>query len=50
MQSDALKGRRVLLLDDLYHSGATLNVIARLLKEAGGASVVFAMALTRAGS
>ncbi|MBA5869229.1 MAG: ComF family protein [Nitrospira sp. CR2.1] len=50
IQSDALRGRRVLLLDDLYHSGATLNVIARLLKEAGGASAVFAMALTRAGS
>lgn len=46
----ALRGRRVLLLDDLYQSGATLNAIARLLKEAGGAAAVFALALTRARS
>lgn len=47
---NALSGRRVLLLDDLYQSGATLNAIARLLKEAGGVSAVFALALTRARS
>jgi competence protein ComFC len=47
---DALRGRRVLLLDDLYQSGATLNAIARLLKEAGGVSAVSALALTRARS
>ena len=45
-----LRGRRVLLLDDLYQSGATLNAIARLLKETGGAVTVFALALTRARS
>jgi predicted amidophosphoribosyltransferase len=43
-----LRGRRILLLDDLHQSGATLNAIARLLREAGGASAVFALALTRA--
>lgn len=48
IEGNALRGRRVLLLDDLYQSGATLNAIARLLKEAGGASAVFALALTRA--
>lgn len=48
IEGDALNGRRVLLLDDLYQSGATLNAIARLLKEAGGVSAVFALALTRA--
>jgi predicted amidophosphoribosyltransferase len=50
IEGDALRGRRVLLLDDLYQSGATLKAIARILKEAGGASAVFALALTRAGS
>jgi predicted amidophosphoribosyltransferase len=46
----AFVGRRVLLLDDLYQTGATLNAIGRLLKEPGGASAVFALALTRARS
>lgn len=50
VEGDALRDRRVLLLDDLYQSGATLNAISCLLKEAGGASAVFALALTRAGS
>ena len=50
IDGDALRGRRVLLLDDLYQSGATLNAIARLLKEAGGVSAVFALVLTRARS
>ena len=50
IQGEALRGRRILLLDDLYQSGATLNAIARLLKEAGGVSAVFALALTRARS
>ncbi len=50
IDGDGLRGRRALLLDDLYQSGATLNAIAHLLKEAGGASAVFALALTRARS
>lgn len=50
VDSQAFAGRRVLLLDDLYQTGATLNAIGRLLKEAGGASAVFALALTRARS
>jgi predicted amidophosphoribosyltransferase len=50
IQGDALRGQRLLLLDDLYQSGATLNAISRLLKEAGGAAAVFALALTRARS
>ncbi len=50
IEGDALRGRRVLLFDDLYQSGATLNAIARLLKEAGGVSAIFALALTRARS
>lgn len=50
VEGGALTGRRVLLFDDLYQSGATLNAIAELVKEAGGASAVFALALTRTRS
>lgn len=46
----AFRGRRVLLLDDLYQSGATLNAVAGLMKDPGGASAVIALALTRAKS
>ena len=44
---DALRGQRVLLLDDLYQSGATMNALTRLLKELGGVPAVFALALTK---
>jgi predicted amidophosphoribosyltransferase len=50
VEGDVLRGQRVLLLDDIYQSGATLYAITRLLKDAGGASAVFALALTRTGS
>jgi len=41
------KGRRVLLFDDLYRSGATMNSVAAGLYERGGVAEVFALALTR---
>ena len=47
LEGDALRGQRVLLIDDLYDSGATMNALARLLKESAGASAVFALALTK---
>jgi competence protein ComFC len=43
-------GKRVLLLDDLLQSGATLNVSARTLKQQGMAERVYALALTRTRS
>lgn len=45
-----LAGKRVLLLDDLYQSGASMNVAARALKEKGLVKWVFALALTRTRS
>ena len=42
-----LEGRSVLLLDDLFQSGATMNVAARTLKGQGLVKSVFALALTR---
>jgi len=41
-----INGKRVLLLDDLIRSGATLSAVARALNEAGAATVL-AFALTR---
>ena len=45
--SQELAGKRVLLFDDLFQSGATMNVAARTLKQAGLVERVYALALTR---
>jgi predicted amidophosphoribosyltransferase len=42
-----LEGKKVLLFDDLFQSGASMNVAARTLKEQGLVTSVFALALTR---
>ena len=42
-----LEGKAVLLLDDLFQSGATMNVASRTLKGQGIVKSVFALALTR---
>jgi len=46
----AFHGRRVLLMDDLYRSGATLNAVARLVRDQGGATAVLVLTLTRTRS
>jgi len=43
-------GHVVLLFDDLYRSGATMNAIARTLYDLGKVTDVFALALTRTRS
>jgi competence protein ComFC len=43
----ALAGKTVLLFDDLFQSGATMNVAARKLKDEGSVKTVYALALTR---
>lgn len=47
LDSNQTAGQRVILFDDLYQSGATMNTLARLLKEDGRAQAVYALALTR---
>jgi len=42
-----LESKAVLLFDDLFQSGATMNVAARTLKDQGLAKSVYALALTR---
>ena len=44
------EGRRILLFDDLFRSGATMNSIAQTLYEDGGAIDVYAMTITRTRS
>lgn len=45
---DAVGGKRILLVDDLYHSGATATVVAQDLLAAGTAAVyMLAMTKTR---
>ncbi|HLP47994.1 MAG TPA: ComF family protein [Candidatus Kapabacteria bacterium] len=50
IQSSIVKGRRILLFDDLYRSGATMNTITAELYDHGLAADVFALAITRTRS
>jgi competence protein ComFC len=43
---DAVRGRRILLIDDLYRSGATATVVAQALLS-GGAATVHMLAMTK---
>jgi adenine/guanine phosphoribosyltransferase-like PRPP-binding protein len=42
----AIAGKRLLLLDDLIRSGATLGAVAAALTDAG-AAIIFAFAMTK---
>jgi len=44
------QGRKILLFDDLYRSGATMNAVTAALYDQGAASEVFALAITRTRS
>ena len=44
---EGLEGKAVLLFDDLFQSGATMNVAARTLRDQGLVKSVYAIALTR---
>ena len=45
-----IQGKSVLLFDDLFRSGATMNTITECLTKDGGAEVVYALTLTRTRS
>lgn len=45
--STAVSSKPVLLVDDLYRSGATLNAVAGILRTGAKVSAVYAFALTR---
>ncbi len=46
--SGKVRGRRILLIDDVFTTGTTLSECARVLKKRGGAGEVHALTVTRA--
>lgn len=50
VEASVVSGQRVLLFDDLYRSGATMNAITAALYDQGGVVDVYALALTRTRS
>ncbi len=48
VHESSVKEQRILLVDDIYDSGATINECARVLKAAGAAKV-YALTLTKTG-
>jgi predicted amidophosphoribosyltransferase len=45
-----VEGKRILLFDDLFRSGATMNSVAATLYEQGGVADIFALTVTRTRS
>lgn len=50
VEASVVRGQRVLLFDDMYRSGATMNAITVALYEEGAVADVYALALTRTRS
>ena len=50
VERSLVQGRSLLLLDDLYRSGATMNEASRVLRETGNAKMVYVLALTKTRS
>jgi predicted amidophosphoribosyltransferase len=46
IRDPVIAGRSVLLFDDLYRSGATLNAISRLLQQQGRVRSLYVLTLT----
>jgi len=46
----ATQGKTILLFDDLYRSGATMNAIAAALRDAGLVADVYSLTVTRTRS
>ena len=50
VEASVVKGQKILLFDDLYRSGATMNAITAALYDEGAVADVFALVLTRTRS
>jgi predicted amidophosphoribosyltransferase len=46
-EADAVRGKRVLLVDDLFEYGSTVGAVAKVLVTEGEAAAVYMLALTR---
>jgi competence protein ComFC len=47
VSQDKVEGKNILLFDDLFRSGATMNAVSSALKDAGRANRIYALTLTR---
>ncbi|HUC63344.1 MAG TPA: ComF family protein [Alphaproteobacteria bacterium] len=47
LEKGAVEGKSVLLVDDLFRSGATMNAVSRMLYDLGKAKDVFALTITQ---
>lgn len=47
VENESLRNRKVLLIDDLYRSGSTMNYITDVLYQQGKAKSVFVLAITK---
>ena len=45
--SAVIRGQSILLFDDLYRSGATMNAVAKVLSAEGQTATIHALVLTR---
>ncbi len=50
MVSDSLNGKNVLLFDDLYRSGETLNAVCDIVKNKGNAKNIYVLTITKTRS
>ena len=50
VKTDDLEGKPVLLFDDLYRSGTTINAVAEVLRDEGHVGAIYALTLTRTRS
>ena len=50
VKDSSLQGKNILLFDDLYRSGATMNAITQTLYEKGQVNLVYVLALTKTRS
>jgi predicted amidophosphoribosyltransferase len=50
VEASVVKGQKILLFDDLYRSGATINAITAALYDEGAVVDVYALVLTRTRS
>lgn len=47
MERNALYGKKILVLDDLYRSGATLNEVCKVIKDQGKAEIIYVLVITK---
>ena len=50
MVSNALNGKNVLLFDDLFRSGETLNAVCDIIKNKGNAKNIYVLTITKTRS